>query len=89
MACATAVTEPEFSMSFPNSAPSRNSGKNCARKRAALPMKICVQLARSGCPPNAAAISAATGASNKTLQPRKASQTRNPSPMTMPTSPIA
>ena len=37
-------------MSLPNTAPSRNSGKNCARKRAALPMKICVQLASSGSP---------------------------------------
>ena len=40
MKCAMAVTEPLSSMSLPNSAPSRNSGKNCARKFAALPMKV-------------------------------------------------
>ena len=74
MKLAMAATEPLSSISLPNSAPSRNSGKNCARKRAALPMKVCVQWASSGSPANAAAINAAAGASSRTLQPRKASQ---------------
>src|SRR3981189_3055937 len=30
-------------MSSPNAAPGRNSGKNCARSRAALPVKICLE----------------------------------------------
>ena len=77
---ATADTEPLSSMSLPNRAPSRKIGKNCARNRAALPMKICVQLASSGSPPKAAATRAAAGASSSTLQPRKASQTKRPSP---------
>ncbi len=65
-----ALTEPLSSISLPNSAPSRNSGKNCATKRAALPMKVCVQCASSGSPAKAAAISAAAGASSSTDQPR-------------------
>ena len=36
MKFAIAATEPLSSISLPNSAPSRNSGKNCARKPAAL-----------------------------------------------------
>ena len=75
MQSAIAETEPLSSISLPNSAPSRNSGKNCARNCAALPMKVCVQCASSGSPAKAAAISAAAGASSSTLQPRKASQT--------------
>ena len=67
---AIAVTEPLSSISFPNSAPSRKSGKNCAMKSAAELMKVCVQLARSGSPEKAAAINAATGASPSTDQPR-------------------
>jgi hypothetical protein len=59
-----AATDPLFSMSLPNRAPSRNNGKNCARNSAALPMKVWVQWASSGCPATAAAISAAAGASN-------------------------
>ena len=53
---AMASTEPLSSMSLPNSAPSRNSGKNCARNCAALPMNVCVQWASSGSRETAAAI---------------------------------
>ena len=77
MKSATADTERLSSMSLPKTAPRRKIGKNWARKRAALPMKICVQLASSGSPPNAAATRAAAGASSNTLQPRKASQMRD------------
>ena len=59
MNCAIALTEPLSSISLPNSAPSRNSGKNCARNCAALPMKVWVQCASSGSPAKAAATSAA------------------------------
>jgi len=38
--------------------------------RAALPMKVCVQWASSGCPAKPAARIAAAGASRSTLQPR-------------------
>ena len=38
-------------------------------KRAALPMKVCVQWASNGSPANAAARMAAAGASRRTLQP--------------------
>ena len=38
---AMVLTEPQSSISLPNSAPSRNSGKNCATKPAALLMKVC------------------------------------------------
>src|ERR1700722_1718637 len=86
---AIAVTDPLSSMSLPNSAPSRNSGKNCARNCAALPMNVCVQCASSGWPAKAAASSAATGASSSTLQPRKASQTSNARPSRPPRRPIA
>src|SRR5215472_1718008 len=88
MHAATVETEPLSSISLPNTAPSKNNGKNCARKRAALSMKVCVQLASSGCPPKAAAMSAATGATSKTLQPRNANHTRIASPTRMPRSPI-
>lgn len=37
-------------MSLPNNAPSRNSGKNWAKKVAAVFMKVCVQLASNGSP---------------------------------------
>jgi len=49
------------SISLPNSAPSRNSGKNCARKLAALSMKLWVQWASKGSRENIAAIKAASG----------------------------
>ena len=63
-------TEPLSSISLPNKAPSRNSGKNCARNCAAPPMKVWVQWASSGSPAAAAAISAAAGANRRMLQPR-------------------
>src|SRR5262245_58044695 len=44
---AIASTEPLSSMSFPNKAPSRNSGKNCAGNWAPPTMKTWVQCARS------------------------------------------
>src|SRR6202022_3870520 len=84
---AIAATEPLSSISLPNSAPSRNSGKNCARKPAALTMKVWVQWASSGSLENNAAIKAANGASSSTLQPRKANETSRPSPIRMPRSP--
>src|ERR1700722_12951513 len=87
MKFAIAATEPLSSISLPNNAPSRNSGKNCARKPAALPMKVWVQWASSGSRENNAAIKAATGASSSTLQPRKANKIRRPSPVKMPSSP--
>ena len=58
MKLAIAATEPLSSISLPNSAPSRNSGKNCARKPAALSMKVWVQWASSGSRENSAAIKA-------------------------------
>ncbi len=64
------ATAPVSSISLPNSAPRRNSGKNCATKRAAAFMKVSVQWASSGSPAKAAAISAAAGASSSTDQPR-------------------
>ena len=67
---AIACTEPLSSISFPNSAPSRKIGKNCAMNRAPLIMNVCVQCASSGSPANAAATSAAAGASRSTLHPR-------------------
>ena len=72
---AIAATEPLSSISLPKTAPSRNSGKNCRMKPAAAPMNVMVQLASSGSCAAAAAISAATGASTSTLQPRNDSQT--------------
>src|SRR6476469_6129896 len=85
---AIAETEPLSSMSFPNKAPSRNSGKNCARKVAALNMKVWVQLASSGSPAKAAVSSAAAGASSSTLQPRSASQISSARPKRIPISPM-
>jgi hypothetical protein len=85
---AMAETQPLSSMSLPNRAPSRNNGKNCARKAAALLMKVCVQLASSGSMANAAATRAAAGASRSTLQPRSASQMSSASPSRIPISPI-
>jgi hypothetical protein len=55
-----AETEPLSSMSLPKTAPSRNNGKNCARKRAVRPMKVWVQWASSGSPAAAAASRAAS-----------------------------
>ena len=40
--------DPLSSMRFPNDAPSRNRGKNRARKLTAPPMKVCVQCASRG-----------------------------------------
>src|SRR5262249_6165450 len=88
MKLAMAETQPLSSMSLPNRAPSRNNGKNCARKAAALPMKVCVQFASSGSIANAAARRAAAGASSSTLQPRSASQTRSAKPSTIPIRPM-
>src|ERR1700678_1262368 len=82
-----AATEPLSSISFPNSAPSRKSGKNWARKLAALPMKVWVQWASSGSLEKDAAISAARGASSSTLHPRKASAIKRPRPSRMPRRP--
>src|SRR5258706_7379753 len=84
---AIAATEPLSSISLPNSAPSRNSGKNCARKPAALAMKVCVQWASSGSRENSAAIKALSGASSSTLQPRNANEISRPSPIRMPRNP--
>ena len=70
MKSAIAETEPLSSMSLPNTAPSRKIGKNCATNCAALPMKVCVQLANSGWRDTAAATSAAAGANSNTLPPR-------------------
>ena len=67
---ATDCTDPESSISLPNSAPSRKIGKNCAKNPAAPPMKVWVQCASSGSPAKTAATSAATGVNNSTLQPR-------------------
>ena len=50
MKLAMADTEPLSSISLPNRAPRRKIGKNCMMKRAALPMKVCVQWASSGSP---------------------------------------
>src|SRR5262245_36221890 len=85
---AMAEALPLSSMSLPNKAPSKNKGKNCARKIAALPMNVCVQLASRGSIANAAATKAAAGARRSTLQPRSASQTSNASPSRIPTRPM-
>ena len=85
---AMADTQPLSSMSLPNRAPSRNNGKNWARKAAALPMKVCVQLASSGSSANAAASSAAAGARRSTLQPRSASQMSSANPSRIPMRPM-
>src|SRR5262245_11458397 len=89
MKLAIAETEPLSSISLPNSAPSRNNGKNCARKVAAALMKVCVQVASSGSPAKAAAMRAAAGASSSTLQPRSASHISSARPSRMPIMPIA
>src|SRR5262245_57362810 len=85
---AMADTQPLSSMSLPNSAPSRNNGKNCARKAAALPMKVCVQLASSGSSAKAAASRAAAGASRSMLQPRSASHMSSANPSRIPMRPM-
>ena len=85
---AIAATEPLSSMSLPNTAPSRNSGKNCRMNPAAAPMNVMVQLASSGSCAAAAATSAAAGASTRTLQPRNDSQTSPARPSRMPISPM-
>ncbi len=59
MKSAMAVIEPLSSISLPKSAPSRNSGKNCARKRAAPFMKVWVQWASTGSPAKSAATTSA------------------------------
>src|SRR5512140_2588731 len=87
MKLAIAATEPLSSISLPNSAPSRNSGKNCARQPAALSMKVWVQWASSGSRENSPAISPASGASSSTLHPLKANQISRPSPIRMPRRP--
>src|SRR5215831_11461741 len=84
---AMVCTDPLSSMSFPNNAPSRKIGKNCAMNCAALPMNVCVQWASSGSPANAAATIATAGASSSTLQPRNDSQTSRPRATTIPTRP--
>src|SRR5262245_25081944 len=88
MKSAMADTQPLSSMSLPNSAPSRNNGKNCARKAAALPMKVCVQLASSGSSAKAAASRAAAGASRSMLQPRSASDMSSANPSRIPMRPM-
>ena len=70
MKLAIVDTEPLSSINLPNNAPRRKIGKNCMMKRAALPMKVCVQWASNGSPANPAARTAATGASRRMLQPR-------------------
>ena len=82
-----AVTEPKSSMSLPKRAPSRKSGKNWAKKPAALRMKVCVQCARMGSRANRAAATAASGAKRSTLQPLKANQIKRPRPTRIPRSP--
>src|SRR5215468_9094356 len=84
-----AWTDPLSSMSLPNSAPSRNIGKNCAMNCAALPMKVCVQWASRGSPAKAAATIATAGARRSTLQPRKESQIRRPRATRIPARPMA
>src|SRR5262249_29651087 len=84
MYSAMAVTEPLSSINLPNRAPSRKSGKNWPRNVAALPINVWVQWARSGSPLKSAATMAASGASRRTLQPRKANQLSRPSPARMP-----
>ena len=88
MKLAIEVTEPESSISLPNSAPSRKSGKNWAKKPAPLRMNVWVQWARIGSRETNAAMTAATGASKRTLQPLKANQIRTPRPRRMPRRPI-
>src|SRR5262245_11623242 len=89
MKCARACTDPLSSISLPNSAPSKNIGKNCATNCAALPMNVCVQWASRGSPANAAAMIATAGARSSTLQPRNESQMRRPRATRIPTRPMA
>src|SRR5262245_11197926 len=89
MKWAIAWTDPLSSMSFPNSAPSRNIGKNCAMNCAALPMKVCVQWASRGSPAKAAATIATAGARRSTLHPRNDSQIRRPRATRIPTRPMS
>src|SRR5262249_47624382 len=89
MKWAMAWTDPLSSISLPNSAPSRNIGKNCAMNCAALPMKVCVQWASRGSPAKAAATIATTGARRSTLHPRNESQIRRPRATRIPTRPTA
>src|SRR5579859_4330197 len=89
MKVAMADTEPESSISLPNTAPSRNNGKKRARKSAALPMKVWVQCASRGSRENRAATRAAIGASSNTLQPRNANAIKRASPPSIPASPIS
>src|SRR5215467_10261351 len=84
-----AWTDPLSSMSLPNSAPSRNIGKNCAMNCAALPMKVCVQWASRGSPAKAAATIATAGARSSTLHPRNESQIRRARATRIPTRPMA
>src|SRR5262245_17354471 len=89
MKCARACTDPLSSISLPNSAPSKNIGKNCATNCAALPMNVCVQWASRGSPENAAAMIATAGARSSTLQPPNESQIRSPRATRIPTRPMA
>ena len=70
IARAIARAEPLSSISLPNTAPSRKSGKNWTMKRPAPLMSVWVQCASSGSPANAAATSAAEGAASSRLKPR-------------------
>src|SRR5215831_9748230 len=89
MKWAMAWTDPLSSMSLPNSAPSRNIGKNCATNWAALPMNVCVQWASRGSPAKAAATIATAGARSSTLHPRNESQIRRPRATRIPRRPMA
>src|SRR6516165_10627597 len=88
MKSAMAAIDPESSMSLPKRAPSKKSGKNWAKNPAALRMKVCVQCARMGSCANRAAVTAAMGASRRTLHPLKASQIRTPRPTSIPRRPM-
>src|SRR5947208_11347181 len=89
MKWAMAWTDPLSSMSFPNSAPSRNIGKNCAMNCAALPIKVCVQWASRGSPARAAAKIATAGARRSTLHPRNDSHIRMPRATRIPARPMS
>src|SRR5215471_10644770 len=89
MKWAMAWTDPLSSMSLPNSAPSRNIGKNCAMNCAALPMNVCVQWASRGSPAKAAATIATAGARRSTLHPRNESQISRPRATRIPSRPMA
>jgi hypothetical protein len=70
MKCAIALTEPLSSMSLPNSAPSKNKGKNWPMNVAVLDMNVCVQWASTGSLANTATTTVAAGAMSRMLQPR-------------------